>query len=418
MRQPDLSVRQRTDAVGGLWLLQDRCGAQGRDMGCGASHGSLQYADVAAATPAAEGRAEAADELRACWVSVAGGAVGAALSAQQVRGLLAELGRNLGDEDFDAAFKAMDSDSSGAIEFPEFVEFYKASSAAEKKKIRGLRAQEELLRRLEGGELTLDEERIVRQRLSLPPRSSSLELQDSSHKGEGTIGAKVEHGGQADMSRVDESRSEQQKQQQEEEIKLSEQKRQREPANELDSKPTKPIGRIVVLELKGGNDKQTKGAGKGHRRDTFPICDAVKTRGWECEVAMYSASDHTTVATLCESADGVIVRAAQGEADVFGEAGPSRLHDLLQTLVDMCANCSVVHSDLSSNHPEVSCVQFACGIRGVAVMPHPTAFRQLGARRMLSVMGERQVSITWSIAGRYPERPACYHSCATLVEQN
>ena len=53
------------------------------------------------------------------------------------------------------------------IEYAEFVDFYNASTVAEKKKIRALKAHHELLRRLESGGLTPDEERVVRQRLGL-----------------------------------------------------------------------------------------------------------------------------------------------------------------------------------------------------------------------------------------------------------
>ena len=72
--------------------------------------------------------------------------------------------------------------------------------------------------------------------------------------------------------------------------KVSQQKQMATAANELNPDPATLIGRMVVLELQGGNDKQKKGAGSGHRRDTFPICNAVKRRGWGCEVAVYSAA--------------------------------------------------------------------------------------------------------------------------------
>ena len=189
------------------------------------------------------------------------------------------------------------------IEYAEFVDFYNASTVAEKKKIRALKAHRELLRRLESGVLTPDEERVVRQRLGLQ-------------------GAVQDDAAAAKQQAVRQN--------------LSGQKQMTAAASELDPDPADPIGRIVVLELKGGNDKQKKGAGEGHRRDTFPICNAVKSRGWGCEVVVYSAADHAAVALLCESADAVIVRAAQGERGVFGEAGPSKLYDLLEGLVDMC----------------------------------------------------------------------------------
>lgn len=279
-------------------------------MGCGASssaaavppqpNNAAPLPAEARAVPATTERPEPAAELRSCWVSVAGGKAGATLSEQQVRGVLTELGKHLSDKEFAEAFKAMDTNGSGVIEFPEFVEFYKASTAAEQKKIRALKAQEELLRRLNSGMLTADEERLVRQRLALPPPATEQVMQ-----------------------------------------KVSEQKKMTVAANELDPDPADPLGRMVVLELKGGNDKQKKGAGEGHRRDTFPICNAVKNRGWECKVVVYSAADHGAVAAMCESADGVIVRAAQGEPGVFGEAGPGILYDLLESLADRYVACRI-----------------------------------------------------------------------------
>lgn len=298
--------------------------AAGLPMGCGASSSGAAVPaprnDVTARPAATEeeeqpsAAATAAEEdLRSCWAAVAGGGVEATLSPVQVRGVLEELGKRLSDEEFAAAFKAMDTNGSGEIEFPEFVNFYNTSTVADKTKIRALRAHQELLRRLESGSLTPDEERLVRQRLCLPASSAdSTGLQGTAEEGK-------------EAATVTQQSAQ----------KVSQQKQMATAANELDPDPATLIGRMVVLELQGGNDKQKKGAGSGHRRDTFPICNAVKRQGWGCEVAVYSAADHAAVAALCESADGIIVRAAQGEPGVFGEAGPSKLYDLLEALVDM-----------------------------------------------------------------------------------
>ena len=51
----------------------------------------------------------------------------------------------------------MDTDANGTIEFSEFAKFYKASTIAEKQKIRALRAHSELRRRLDNGELSPEE---------------------------------------------------------------------------------------------------------------------------------------------------------------------------------------------------------------------------------------------------------------------
>ncbi len=290
-------------------------------MGCGASSSAAAVPAMQndlAPRQAAAGATE--EDLRSCWAAVAGGQVDATLSAGQVRAVLEELGKRLSDEESAAAFKAMDTNGSGVIEFPEFVKFYNASTVAEQKKIRALRAHQELVRRLESGSLAPDEERLVRERLGLPASGNSLDPERTvDERNEAATGTQQE-------------------------VEKLQPKQMAAVANELDPDPDAPVGRMVVLELRGGNDKQKKGAGKGHRRDTFPMCNAVKSRGWGCEVAVYSAEDHTAVAALCESADAVIVRAAQGEPGVFGDTGPSKLYDLLESLVDMCVATAFLDS--------------------------------------------------------------------------
>ena len=51
--------------------------------------------------------------------------------------------------------------------------------------------------------------------------------------------------------------------------------------------PESPEGRIIVLELAGGTDKQKNGPAEGHRRDTFPLCNAVTSKGWSCWPSKY-----------------------------------------------------------------------------------------------------------------------------------
>lgn len=313
-------------------------------MGCGASSSGAVAAPVDTA-PAAETRSAAAgpagadDEVRECWARIAGGADGATLSPPQVRGVLSQLGRQLSEEEFAAAFERMDTDANGTIEFSEFAKFYKTSTIAEKQKIRALRAHSELRRRLDNGELSPEEEVAVRQRLELPlDPAVSLGLQGTPEEDAAAAKMQAVQRGRADRAKVQALKSEQEAAEkqaaQQKADKLAEQKRLAAAASELAPDPDAPSGRLVVLELKGGNDKQKKGAGIGHRRDTFPICNAVKARGWGCQAALYSAADHEAVAALCEQADGVIVRAAQGEPGVFGDEGPSRLDSLLRDLVD------------------------------------------------------------------------------------
>eukprot|EP01043_Picozoa_sp_COSAG02_P048017 COSAG02_NODE_4669_length_5113_cov_2.348424_2_plen_325_part_00 len=316
-------------------------------MGCGASSSAAAVPAMQndlAPRQAATGATE--EDLRSCWAAVAGGQVDATLSAGQVRAILEELGKRLSDEESAAAFKAMDTNGSGVIEFPEFVKFYNTSTVAEQKKIRALRAHQELIRRLESGSLAPDEERLVRERLSLPASPADSRGPQGTVDEENETAAATQQAAEklglpaspADsrgpQGTVDEGNEVATATQQA--VEKLQPKQMSAVVNELDPDPDAPVGRMVVLELRGGNDKQKKGPGKGHRRDTFPICNAVKSRGWGCEVAVYSAEDHTVVATLCKSADAVIVRAAQGEPGVFGDTGPSKLYELLEDLVDMC----------------------------------------------------------------------------------
>ena len=81
-------------------------------MGCGASS-AVPAAQNAAERPT-ERRTGAKDDLRSCWEAVAGDEAAATLSEQQVRGVLEELGKRLSDDEFAAAFKAMDTNNSGA----------------------------------------------------------------------------------------------------------------------------------------------------------------------------------------------------------------------------------------------------------------------------------------------------------------
>eukprot|EP01043_Picozoa_sp_COSAG02_P080152 COSAG02_NODE_18912_length_911_cov_0.657635_2_plen_99_part_00 len=71
-------------------------------------------------------------------------------------------------QEFDAAFREIDTDGSGEIEFEEFASFYRSQDDQQRKKILALKAEAELLRRLESGMLTSAQEQLVRERLNLP----------------------------------------------------------------------------------------------------------------------------------------------------------------------------------------------------------------------------------------------------------
>ena len=44
---------------------------------------------------------------------------------------------------------------------------------------------------------------------------------------------------------------------------------------------------IVVFEVEGGSDKSFD----GHRKDTMPIVNAIKEKGWHSEVCLLYTSD-------------------------------------------------------------------------------------------------------------------------------
>ena len=71
-------------------------------------------------------------------------------------------------QEFDLAFREIDTDCSGEIEFEEFAAFYRSQDDQQRKQILGLKAEAELLRRLESGMLTSAQEQLVRERLNLP----------------------------------------------------------------------------------------------------------------------------------------------------------------------------------------------------------------------------------------------------------
>ena len=71
-------------------------------------------------------------------------------------------------QECEAAFRGIDTDESGEIEFQEFAAFYRSQDDQQRKKILALKAEAELLRRLESGMLTSAQEQLVRERLNLP----------------------------------------------------------------------------------------------------------------------------------------------------------------------------------------------------------------------------------------------------------
>lgn len=117
--------------------------------------------------------------------------------------------------------------------------------------------------------------------------------------------------------------------------------------------PEKPAGKVVVLELLGGNDKQKKGPAEGHRRDTFPLCNALIEKGWSCKPVLYSDEEYDIVKSACADAKAVIVRASGG---VHAGVTTSKVDGLLDQLV----------------------------ASGTTVLPHPATTKLLGAKDCVS----------------------------------
>ena len=75
---------------------------------------------------------------------------------------------------------------------------------------------------------------------------------------------------------------------------------------------TKPLGIIILLEIRGGIDKKKNG--KGHRSDTISICNNIINNGWESFPIFYSDKTYNLVKDLLTNPiiNGVIIRINPG----------------------------------------------------------------------------------------------------------
>mmetsp|Transcript_17801 Transcript_17801/g.43577 ORF Transcript_17801/g.43577 Transcript_17801/m.43577 type:complete len:1129 (-) Transcript_17801:373-3759(-) len=94
----------------------------------------------------------------------------------------------------------------------------------------------------------------------------------------------------------------------------------------LSPQPKNPIGKITLIECRGGSDK----AANGHRKDTIPICNAIIERGWECKPIYYTDADYKTVEAEIMSSKGYICRVNPG---TYTGVTQSKLDDLLNSAV-------------------------------------------------------------------------------------
>jgi len=97
-------------------------------------------------------------------------------------------------------------------------------------------------------------------------------------------------------------------------------------------------GSIVVVECRGGSDKGPD----GHRRDTIPICEALKAKKWDAEPLFYSDAEYDAVKAKMESVDGIIVRINPGTYDGVTQ---SKVNGLLREMASMGKACM--------SHPDV-----------------------------------------------------------------
>lgn len=82
---------------------------------------------------------------------------------------------------------------------------------------------------------------------------------------------------------------------------------------------------VVFLEVEGGNDKGPD----GHRKDTMPMVEAVRTKGWTADVAYYSDEQRESlVASLPEQYDAYISRINPGHIP----GGEAKYLDFLREL--------------------------------------------------------------------------------------
>jgi hypothetical protein len=68
--------------------------------------------------------------------------------------------------------------------------------------------------------------------------------------------------------------------------------------------PPRAGGRVIVLECRGGSDKGED----GHRRDTLPICDALRSKGWAADAMFFNDASYDECKAAMTSCQGVVVR--------------------------------------------------------------------------------------------------------------
>ena len=112
--------------------------------------------------------------------------------------------------------------------------------------------------------------------------------------------------------------------------------------------PAKPLGRIVLVECRGGTDK----GADGHRADSIPICNELIKKGWSAEPLFYSDAEHDAVYAALSKASGYIGRVNPG---AYAGVTQSKLDALFRKLAS----------------------------QGVKAMAHPDTMIKMGAKDAL-----------------------------------
>lgn len=130
---------------------------------------------------------------------------------------------------------------------------------------------------------------------------------------------------------------------------------------------------VVFFEAEGGSDKGPD----GHRRDTMPMVEALRARGWTADVVFYRERDSERIFTdVCASADAYVSRINPGTIP----GGEAAYFDMLRRL---CA-------------------------AGVLGMPHPDAMIGYGAKdALVKLVG----------TGLVPSDTSAYYSVADFRER-
>ncbi|KAK3288042.1 hypothetical protein CYMTET_4474 [Cymbomonas tetramitiformis] len=132
---------------------------------------------------------------------------------------------------------------------------------------------------------------------------------------------------------------------------------------ELQEQPSDAMGKVLILECRGGADKKPN----GHRGDTIPIANALIDKGWSCTPVFYSDAEHDEVKQQLMDSKGCIVR-----------INPGSYEGVTQTLLDQMLR--------------------DVGDAGVPLMAHPDVAVRMGAKDALVGIRELECGMSDTFA--------------------